>query len=284
MKAMLAACLATLLSMAVQAEPLFQTERSYVWREGDPIVLLSDERGETLIHIREKAGDIAHPERYTHIVRESELLPVQYANFQNSKDPDQAGNVAGAVEDWSGYRFQPADKPLADKDNVRQTLMAFTPEWLEGRTPLPFTRTEDPRGENAQAMEKALLDKVLARYAGYEVARSAHLATINEGQYSLDVVQFAPRDNIAIAALVLAEGEQIYIREQRAEVMDGEYSWNVDDEGVYIPPQVIAALQSPRGVELYFADYTPESIGGGVLYVENAELVYLLLANWYLML
>ena len=279
-----AACMAALLGLPAQAEPLFAVEYDaaehwyeYEARAGDPLFLKVGEKN--LIHISEGAESVAQPEDYTHTVCQNALVPIHYIRFQESALPGTAGDLVGEEKDWTGQVYQSENNPLC----TEAVQIALTPAWLEGRTPLSFVNALKPDSSELKPLDSALLAKVQAQYDGYAVTRSGHLATINDGQYSLDLVQFAPKDGVAIAALVLSEaGQAVQIYERRAQVLeDGGYSWNAGDGGEYVAPGVIAALQSARGLEIYFALWAPEGLSNGALYREEDKLIYLLMEYWY---
>jgi hypothetical protein len=50
-------------------------------------------------------------------------------------------------------------------------------------------------------------------------------------------------------------------------------SWNADDDGMYIPNDIIAAFEGPKGLELCYIHGAPESFEIGMIYLLDGKLV-----------
>ena len=106
-------------------------------------------------------------------------------------------------------------------------------------------------------------------------------------RYTMGAIEFkgeyknAPKDKydadrkFALAIEVLIDSNKVYVLEQPG-YYDEEYgsSWNADADG-YIPNDIVAAFEGPKGLELCYTHGAPESYCTGMLFPREDKLVEL---------
>lgn len=116
-------------------------------------------------------------------------------------------------------------------------------------------------------------------------AESAVKTCVIDGRYTMGAVQFkgeyknAPQDKYdkdrkyALALEVLIDSGKVFILEQLG-YFDPQYgcSWNVDADG-YLPNNIAAAFEGPKGLEICYTHSAPESFCVGMLFPREGKLV-----------
>lgn len=132
-------------------------------------------------------------------------------------------------------------------------------------------------------LPQSIVKKMELKY-GMKAQRSL-LCTKIDGRYTQGTVQFAgeykaaPKDpNVdykrALALNVIAEGDSVYAKEVYG-FYDEESktcTWNADDEGEYTPTIIYAAFEGPKGLELCYAHYAPESSTVGMFFLHDGKI------------
>ncbi len=132
-------------------------------------------------------------------------------------------------------------------------------------------------------MPQSIVKKMEQRY-GMKSKRS-QLCTKIGGRYTQGIVQFvgeykdAPKDpNVdfkrALALEVIADGDSIYSLERLGyyDAESKECTWNADDGGEYTPTLTIAAFEGPKGLEICYAHYAPESSTVGMFFLNDGKI------------
>ena len=137
--------------------------------------------------------------------------------------------------------------------------------------------------ERETPMPQAIVKKMEQRY-GMKAKRSQLITKIG-GRYLQGTVQFigeyknAPKTEgsdfkKALALNVIADGDSIYSLEVLG-YYDEESktcTWNADDEGEYTPTFIFGAFEGPKGLELAYAHYAPESSTVGMYFVHDGKI------------
>lgn len=136
----------------------------------------------------------------------------------------------------------------------------------------------------------AELKKKLEKETGFTISRSHTCTTISDPALSREdghfyVAQSAEKNNKMIGLLVLEwDGKIAYSIDEayyNPEV-EPNFSWHVDDEGVYYPRDIMAAYMTIDGeMQLYYMDMSPESTSFCVMTVEGKKLVSRELNSYY---
>lgn len=133
---------------------------------------------------------------------------------------------------------------------------------------------------------KAKLEKEL----GYTIERSHKCATISDPanireDAHLYILQTYAKNQKKLGAIVLEwDGKIAYLIDEAYYYPDEEpeYSWHVDDGGIYLPRTLMAAFYNMDGdLELYYEDQSAESTDFCVMTIEGKKLVSKVLNSYY---
>ena len=61
-------------------------------------------------------------------------------------------------------------------------------------------------------------------------------------------------------------------KEEYTKILANDQTWNVDDDGMYIPTGINAAFDGPKGLELYYVRTAPESCAVGRYTINKGNL------------
>lgn len=223
--------------------------------------------------------------QYTNLLFEDKVLKVKFID-EVLKDPDGNTPSMGQLHGREGIpslcaRFEVADP----KDFIAESWGAsivVTDSYLASHKRLAIKDDESEWGD-PKPLPEAIVKKLEQKY-GMKTDRMRLCATIGD-RYIWGVLQFkgayanAPKDEYdserqyALALDVLIDGDKYYVHESLGHY-DPAYgpTWNVDDEGIYIPNNIIAAFDGPKGLEICFTHGAPESYEIGMMYVNDNQL------------
>ncbi len=200
-------------------------------------------------------------------------------------DPDGKDMFPGELHGISsipspGLKYAFANsKDIPKKDDALWGLqLVIHKDYLKTRKQL---ECECPERETP--MPQAIVKKMEQRY-GMKAKRSQLITKIG-GRYLQGTVQFigeyknAPKTEgsdfkKALALNVIADGDSIYSLEVLG-YYDEESktcTWNADDEGEYTPTVILGAFEGPKGLELAYAHYAPESSTVGMYFVHDGKI------------
>ena len=183
------------------------------------------------------------------------------------------GQLHCATMPSAGLRYafvDPNEKLKAQEWGTLYTLVAG--EYLQTRTILPI-KENNWSGTRSDKPFPATIVKQLEEEYGMKAGRS-HIAAVLGDRYQYGTVQFKPKNDKAIALEVITDGDNVY-----SFPVEGYYepgygpTWNVDDEGVYLPSSLGMAFEGPNGPELCYVHQAPESCTTGHLYIRDGKLV-----------
>lgn len=221
-------------------------------------------------------------EQYTNLLVGEKVIKVKYID-EVLKDPDgntpSIGQIHGRNDIPSlSARFDVVD--AKDRKKADEGMVIVTDDYLDSRKQL-HVKTQSQSNKKLPA---AIVKKLEKKY-GMDVSRSVLVATIGD-KYMWGAVQFdgeyekaskgkGPDDPKASLALnVLTDGTDVWSTEEIGYyLLNGEMGWNVDDGGEYIPCNIVAAFEGPKGLELCYTHYAPESAEMGMFYQRDKEMV-----------
>ena len=169
------------------------------------------------------------------------------------------------------------DIPKKD-DGIWGLQLVIHQDYLTSRKQLEceYTYKETP-------MPQAIVKKMEQRY-GMKAKRS-QLCTKIGGRYTQGTVQFdgeyknAPKTEgsdykKALALNVIADGDSIYALEVLGyyDEESKQCSWNADDEGEYTPTIIYGAFEGPKGLELAYAHFAPDSSTIGMYLLHDGKI------------
>lgn len=157
-----------------------------------------------------------------------------------------------------------------------------TDEYLNKHRLLPLSEIQS--GWESETPLPAETVQALEQHYGMEANLSKQLCRIGDG-YIYGFVQFKgewkdapkrqyqPDSKSCLAVDVLADGKELYVKEQIGYYeSEADFGWNVDDEGLYSGYPVIAAFQGVEGPVLCCIHEAPESLWVGVYNAVDGRL------------
>ena len=222
--------------------------------------------------------------QYTNLLAGDKIVKVKYVD-EVLKDPDgktpSIGQIHGRQEIPSlCARFVYADpKKKSDSD---WGSVIVTDSYLQSRKQL---KVKSCLGNNYNYPKlPADIVKQLESKYGMKAQTSQQTCTIGD-RYTMGAIEFkgeyknAPRDKndedrqYALALEVLIDSGQVCVLEQFG-YYSPEYgsSWNADADG-YIPNQIAAAFEGPKGLELCYTHGAPESYCVGMLFPRGEKII-----------
>ena len=229
--------------------------------------------------------------QYTNLLQGDKFVKVKFVD-EVLKDPDgntpSIGEIHGRKEIPSlCARFEMVDAKNVKKDESLVDswgLVIVTDSYLNSRKRLDV---KSCHGDNYEYPKlPADIVKQLETQYGMKALKSHKTCTIGDSCY-VGAVEFkgeyknAPKDKYdadrksALAVEVLVENGHLYVLEQIG-YYDPEYggTWNADADG-YIPNDIEAAFEGPKGLELCYTHGAPESFCVGMLFPREGKLIEL---------
>ena len=229
--------------------------------------------------------------QYTNLLTANGIVKMKFID-EVLKDPDgntpSIGEIHGRDEIPSlCARFDyvnPKDKPREEYRSDGWGLVLVTDAYLSTRKRLDVKSLQD-EGYNFPKLPAEIVKQLETKY-GMKAEESSQTYTIGD-RYTMGAVEFkgeyknAPKDKydadrkFALAVEVLMDGNKVCVLEQLG-YYDPEYgsSWNADADG-YIPNDIVAAFEGPKGLELCYTHSAPESYCIGMLFPRDDKLVEL---------
>lgn len=269
----------------VQSWPKLDQSGHYVRQEGDPLFLVSDYNRKQFAHPIGAGDTITNSNQYTKILWKDYVFKIASGEFLCGDKADMY--VESNFESMRGPLFVPIDQEETVKLSKRMKTqwsgflpVAFTEKALEHRQVLSFS--DKKNWDDIRKMEDSLQAKVTEKY-GLEIASTEWIANINNNSLKLYQVQYKPKDNKAIAAVVaFKEDGSIFCSNDTTEVVNGEASWNVDDGGNKIAPIISCALETEeKAIEIYYYIGAPESLTTGLFILDASSLRKSVMNSWY---
>jgi hypothetical protein len=175
------------------------------------------------------------------------------------------------------YAFAEADNPAGKNFDFGSMRVLTTSDFLVTHTPMKLTDYDYPYKEKFAA---SVLKQLEQKY-GRTVQRSCVAAKMGS-RYTYGIVQFKLKDKQPLALEVLVDGDKVYDMPVKG-YYDEEYgsTWNVDDGGEYIPGNILAAFDGPKGPVLCYLHGAPESTTVGLMTIDADTLSVFEYAQYY---
>ena len=229
--------------------------------------------------------------QYTNLLQDDKVVKVKFVD-EVLKDPDGNTPSIGEIHGREGIpslcaRFELVDAKQAKKDESvvdSWGLVIVTDSYLNSRKRLDVKSCQNDSYDYPK-LPADIVKQLEERY-GMKAQQSQKTCTIGDACY-VGAVEFkgeyknAPKDKYdadrksALAVEVLVDGGKLYVLEQIG-YYDPEYggTWNADADG-YIPNDIEAAFEGPKGLELCYTHGAPESFCVGMLFPREGKLVEL---------
>ena len=231
--------------------------------------------------------------QYTNMMGGNGIVKVKFID-EVLKDPDGNTPSIGEIHGRVGIpslcaRFDYADaKPKAKKDDESYGsdwgMIIVTDSYLNTRKRIEVKSSLDD-SYNYPKLPADIVKQLEDKYG--MKAEKSHKTCIIGDRYTVGAIEFkgeyknAPKDKydaerkFALALEVLIDGDKLYVLEQLGHY-DPEYGsvWNADADG-YIPNEIEAAFEGPKGLELCYSHGAPESYCVGMLFPREDKLIEL---------
>ncbi len=204
-------------------------------------------------------------DKYTCLIKDGRAVRMKFVG-ETLCDPDggliNIGQTHSTGRLSAGLNYEVADndkKTFGRHDNGVYALV--TDSFLSHNKLLGYKQVK----EVAQNMPSNIVSKLEGRYK-MSAVRSLLTCKIG-GRWSFGAVQFKPVGEKVLALQVLTDGKRTYVSEEWG-VNDKEYgpTWNVDDDGIYLPTTILAAFKTCAGRPmLCYVRQAPESVETGYL-------------------
>lgn len=153
---------------------------------------------------------------------------------------------------------------------------AFTDHFMQSHEMVPVKEVD-------RKAPKDVVESLQTRY-GTKVDALRQIAATDDGRLKVYWGQMAPQGNRCLGLGVVQIGDRLLVDECWTDQYyeeTGYYSWNVDDEGEYLPISVVAVTKGSRGYDLFYRRGTPEGFAHGVLLVRGDKVVNHCFCNFY---
>jgi hypothetical protein len=227
--------------------------------------------------------------QYTNLLQGDKVIKLKYVD-EVLKDPDGNTPSIGEIHGRDGIpslcaRFDYVNLKDKRSEEFRVDgwgLVVCTDSYLATRKVLDVKSCQTANYDYPKL--PADIVKQLETQYGMKAERSSKTCII-ANRYTMGAIEFkgeyknAPKDKydadrkFALAIELLVDSGKIYVLEQLG-YYDPEYggTWNADADG-YIPNDIAAAFEGPKGLELCYTHGAPESFCVGMLFPREGKLV-----------
>ena len=218
--------------------------------------------------------------QYTKLITsKGNTIDLKY-NREILKDPDGKSMFPGELHGRKtipspGLKYDLANAKDAGKLKSAGGLnIVVTESYLASRTPIKLTHYTNDKKMPANVVKKLEEE--------YNMKAQRSKLEYSNDRYSYGIVQFkgayrtvkeyGEKRQTALALEVFTVGDTVY-----SYPVEGHYdkaegpTWNVDDEGMYIPSYVMA-FEGPKGPEFCYIHYAPESSTAGMYYLRDGKV------------
>ena len=229
--------------------------------------------------------------QYTNLVQDNKTIKIKFID-EVLQDPDGNEPSIGQIHSRPGIpslcaRFDcvnSKDKKVGNGEFVVDGwgLVICTDSYLNSRKTLKVESCQ--KGDYSYPKLPADVVKQLEKEYGMK-AKSTAQSCIIGNRYTMGVVEFegeyknAPKDKYdpdrkyALALEVLIDSGKVYKMEELG-YYDEEFggTWNADADG-YIPNDLAAAFEGPKGLELCYTHGAPESFCVGMIFLREGKMI-----------
>ena len=226
-------------------------------------------------------------EQYTNMLMDDMFVKIKFID-EVLKDPDGDTPSTGEIHRkeipslCARFDFaNPKDKKKTEYGYNWGTVIV-TDSYLHSRKRLDVKSCQDSE-YNYPNLPADIVKQFETKY-GMKAQASHKTCTISD-RYTMGTIEFkgqyenAPKDpynpdrKFALALELLIDGGKIFVLEQLGYYDPEEgASWNADADG-YIPNDILAAFEGPKGLELCYYHGAPESSCVGMLFPREGKLI-----------
>lgn len=236
-----------------------------------------NELNRTLIHIFNSVADSVmftqYAEEYHVVISGDNQYNIKFAELQ--PNGREWGSIIEGKYSYCMkgliYTFEDIsdDKSGNRLCNKPDKGFAFTDEFMADHHFLQLKFVDNP-------VPAHVIDTLQSRYNN-KVLNSSTCAVAGNSSSVVEVgiysVQMEPKDGKCLGMRVFCVDDSIYVYEDWGEERDGEYRWNVDDGGNYLPFTPIAVAKGKMGYDIFYYESVPEGCSFGALLLRNGKLM-----------
>ena len=223
--------------------------------------------------------------QYTNRIIGGEIKKIKFVD-EVLKDPDgntpSIGEIHGREEIPAlCARFDFVNPKDKNPDEPTWGVVICTDSYLNSRKQLKIEGVDVV--DSYPELPADVVKKMEKEY-GMKADNSKKMGVI-DGRYIHGTIEFkgefknAPKDKYdadrkyALALELLIDSDKVYKMEQLGYYDETEGStWNADADG-YIPNDIVAAFEGPKGLELCYTHGAPESFCVGMIYLRDGKLI-----------
>ena len=223
--------------------------------------------------------------QYTNMLLENKITKIKFID-EVLKDPDGEEPSTGEIHARPEIpalcaRFDFVN-PKEKRSDLGWGVVICTDSYLNSRKMLDMKSCQ--KSDYTYPKLPAEVVKQLEKEYGMKVKSTMKSCIIGD-RYTMGAVEFegeyknAPKDKhdpdrkYALALEVLLDSGKVYKMEQLG-YYDEQYgcAWNAEADG-YIPNDLAAAFEGPKGLELCYTHGAPESFGVGMIYLRDGKMI-----------
>lgn len=224
---------------------------------------LSNAKGNQVI-IYDNNANIPH-QLYAILPSDGKCL-LSFVEKRTRKPEDTGRQTANNFDNLGGVVFQTSNECLKGG----RTIVLIDPDFLDKHKPIPVKPNALSPLKNTDISRIETVKKL-------KIQSSWNFASLSSDT-TIALVQFFPQGNSKIASLVLITKEHIVFEDYPGDTKNVNSAWRVDDGGIFNPRdfQILAAFQSPYGIELIRAWAGPEGENSALLREDGAKFLKVL--------
>lgn len=253
-----------------------------------PLPVRNFEKARNVFNVIVEHEDGLKASAYNQMIFKPHQNAVRLASSHRDTKKDEQGNI---IHDEMSMTFALKEPAIVSKmfrgyDDDEAVPWVVKSSFFNTHTLLQYSRWKE--GETVRKASPDTKRIISSYYGGRAIADSRWLASVESAERSFYAVQFQPKGEEALAALVcIAEGEVASTWE-----FHGTYDpnckycsvWFVDDDGDFMEhaPQIHCVAATDKGLELYVRQFGGESvqyvilreIGSVLMEMQNDTWVY----------
>ena len=215
---------------------------------------------------------------YTKLLNnDNKCLGIKYIGEElNNPDGERAsyGEIHGREDiPAAGLKYAFTDEKFNAR-NMGGMYVCVTDEYLATRKLINMTNVG-----SVKPLPREVVKKLEAQY---KLKHQRSMLAKQGNKYSYGVMQFAgtyktvkengEKYQKALALEVILTPDAVYSFPVEGYIIDGQPTWNADDDGEYAPSMITLFEAPDSTLEIAFAKWAPESCTTGMYYVRNGEM------------
>lgn len=225
--------------------------------------------------LEQQKARISELEKFQYAICNGKVYPIKFSGYQKENEekttlrdtPDNFDNMEGLIYENTEGRILPPD---ADEDEcVFESILFVNQAYLDENKLVPFKSFFEKEADNETVN---LLEKQYKR----KILRAEKVATFGENDQNAFIsAQFVTKAKDALGAYMvrLENGQNAFLDFPRTNIEDSFSVWNVDDEGIFNSPSLVAVFKSEKNYIFVVQKYSPESVNTYFIRFQDNKLI-----------